>query len=280
MMVPDISEPEARPLPATDLRDAGTVSRVAKLLCIAAESDGPFTLTSIIERTNLSPATVHRLLDLLMREGLIAKDEMRRTYRVGTELSRIAALVSSTTPFRQVVGPILREACAKFDETCYFALYLPAKGRLIYADKADTSHELGYRFELNRPLSLVWGSSGRVVMAYLPAQRAEQILSRETERNHEGRKPPSWAELKRELAAIRERGYAHSRGQRVPNAVGVIAPVFDHTNQIYGSLGYTIPDSRFAAFDLNELARSAMYYAARLSHALGATATPRAATSN
>ena len=76
-----------------NLKDAGTVSRVAQLLRIAAESEGPFTLTSIIQRTKLSPATVHRLLALLMREGLIEKDPVRRTYRVGGELFRLGALV-------------------------------------------------------------------------------------------------------------------------------------------------------------------------------------------
>lgn len=258
--------------PVTDLRDAGTVSRVAQLLRIAAEAEGPFTLTSLTTRTNLSPATVHRLLDLLMREGLIEKDAVRRTYRVGGELFRLGALVFNKIPFRQIAGPILREASAVFDETCYFALYLPTDGRLMFVEKADTPHELSYRFELNRSMSLVWGSSGRVVLAFLPEQRAREILDAETERNHEGRKAPGWGELKRELATIRTQGYAHSRGQRVPHAVGVIAPVFDHNNEIYGSLGYTIPESRFDALDLKQVARFAVEHANRLSRALGATA--------
>ncbi len=261
----------AQALPARDdLKDAGTVARVARLLRIAAESEGPFTLTSITERTGLSPATVHRLLDLLGREGLVERDAVRRSYRVGGELFRLSALVFNRVPFRDIAGPLLREAADAFDETCYFAMYLPSEGRLMFAEKADSSRELSYRFELNRPLSLVWGSSGRAILAYLPEQRAREILEAEREGNHEGRRPPSWAVLKRELASIRERGYAHSRGQRVAHAIGVIAPVFNHNNEIYGSLGFTIPEQRFAALDLEQVAQVAVRQADRLSRALGA----------
>lgn len=257
---------------SSDLKDAGTVARVAQLLRIAAEAEGPFTLTSVTTRTGLSPATVHRLLDLLVREGLVARDPVKRSYRVGAELFRLGAIVFNKIPFREIAGPILQHAAGLLNETCYFALYLPAEGRLMFAEKADSPHELNYRFELNRPLSLVWGSSGRVVLAFLPQERARSILEAETERNHAGRRAPSWRELSKELEQIRAQGYAHSHGQRVPHAVGVIAPVFEHNNEIYGSLGYTIPETRFGAQQLEAVARAAVEHANQLSRALGATA--------
>jgi DNA-binding IclR family transcriptional regulator len=62
----------------------------------------------------------------------------------------------------------------------------------------------------------------------------------------------------------------------VPGAVGVLAPVFDQTGSIYGSLGFTVPEQRFREDKLPQFIASATSHATQLSGALGA-ATPSTA---
>lgn len=253
-----------------DLKDAGTVVRVVRLLRLVAELDAPLTIKRLCERTGLTPSTVHRLLDLLLREGLVEREAAGRTYRIGAEYYRVAALVFHKVPFHDIAGPILRDAAEAMGETCYFALYMRAEGRLMFVEKADSPHPLNYRIEFNRPFSLVWGSSGRVILAHLPPDVARELVERETEPNHAGLVPPTWSDLCEELATIRHQGYAYSHSQRIPDGFGVLAPVFDHHDDIYGALGFTIPRTRFEQHRIEDIARVAKRYAARLSAALGA----------
>ncbi len=122
----------------------------------------------------------------------------------------------------------------------------------MYESRVDSSHPLDYRVDFNRPMSLLWGSSGRAILAFLPEERV-----------------PDEKRLMAELKQIREKGYAHSHGQRVPGAVGVLAPVFDQTGAIYGCLGFTVPEQRFHEDKLPQFIRSATTHAAQLSAALG-----------
>ncbi len=100
--------------------DTGTVARVALLLRLISEQQGAFTLTEIANASNLPTPTVHRLLDLLVQQGLVLHEKSHRSYRVGTELYCIASLVRVNVPLTQVVRPILADAAQECDETCYF----------------------------------------------------------------------------------------------------------------------------------------------------------------
>lgn len=264
--------PIALPPPDTALKpvaDTGTVARVALLLRIVAEQKGAFTLTDIAQASNLPAPTVHRLLDLLAQQGLVAHEKSLRSYRAGTELYRISSLVRMNVPLAQLVRPILADAAHACDETCYFALYLPAQLAVMYDSRVDSSHPLDYRFEFNRPMSLLWGASGRSILAYLPEERVRAAIKQEKNFSRDGRVPDEKT-LMADLQAIRERGYAYTHGQRVPGGVGVLAPVFDETGGIYGTLGFTVPEQRFREDKLPLLVQSAMTHAAQLSAALGA----------
>lgn len=255
--------------------DTGTVARVALLLRLIAEQPSAFTLTDIASASGLPVPTVHRLLDLLAQQGLVAHEKSQRSYRVGTELYRISALIRTNVPLAQVIRPILADAAHEADESCYFALYLPAQLAVMYESRVDSSHPLDFRFEFNRPMSLLWGASGRAILAYLPPERLQAALAQEKNFSRDGRIPDQ-TQLQADLQIIRDRGYAYSRGQRVPGAVGVLAPVFDETGKIYGALGFTVPEQRFLEDRLQTLAQSAMNHAARLSSALGASEGKRA----
>jgi DNA-binding IclR family transcriptional regulator len=241
---------------------------VALLLRLIAARQGSFTLTDIANAANLPAPTVHRLLDLLAQQGLVAHEKAQRSYRLGTELYRISSLVRANVPLAQLVRPLLADAAHEVDETCYFALYLPAQLALMFESRVDSSHPLDYRFEFNRPMSLLWGSSGRVVLAHLPEERVRAAIEQEKNFSRDGR-VPDFKRLMAELKQIREQGYAYSHGQRIPGAVGVLAPVFGESAAIYGALGFTVPEQRFHEDKLPLLIKSATGHAARLSAALG-----------
>lgn len=249
--------------------DTGTVARIALLLRLAAEQRDVFSLKDIATSAGLPVPTVYRLLDLMAREGLIAQEGGRRGYRIGTELYRIGSLVKANTPLSKVIHAILVETVAEIDETCHFAQFLPAQLAIMFDASVESSHPLGFRWHMHKPLSLVWGASGRTVLAHLPEEKMDEALAAESKWSP-SREPPKREELKLALSTIRELGYGFTRGQRVPEAVSVMAPVFDQNNSIYGALGFVIPEPRFDMTRLEPLAAAAKKYAQQLSSALGA----------
>src|SRR5262249_32013102 len=53
------------------------------------------------------------------------------------------------------------------------------------------------------------------------------------------------SELARAVARIRQQGYAITRGERTPGAVGIAAPILGPGANCIGSIGITLPEQRF-----------------------------------
>jgi DNA-binding IclR family transcriptional regulator len=247
----------------------GTVQRILEIMRFFAQR-GEATLKDLSSALGLAPSTCHRLLELLSRDGFIAHDPVRRRYRIGTEYFRIAALVQSKHDVCQISRPFLRRAVDACDETCVLTLYSPTEGKIFFAEKVDSSRMLRYQLPMNTPLSVLWGASGRSILAFLEPAEIARIYADEGRAPASGEALPSRTALEREIKRIRELGYAVSHGQKILGAVGISAPVFQVEGKVIGNISITVPESRMMKRDEKRLGELIRSIAEELSVALGA----------
>jgi DNA-binding IclR family transcriptional regulator len=248
------------------------VARTIALLREVAQSDGGTQIKRLAAALQLPASTVHRLLDLLMREGMVERDEQAPIYRVGPEFFRLAAVVYNDHPLQAIAAPFLERMVQTINEAAYLCLHLPREHRMSFASYRESTHPLGYRVRTNEPQSLLTGASGRSILAWLGADELQAVLSAEARAEPTGgaaKTLPGRRALLQDLSAIRSRGYALSFGRRIPGAVGVFAPVFNASGRVIGSLGFTIPEHRYQSRHERDIAACACRFAAELSASLG-----------
>lgn len=258
--------PAKRAPPAAE-RETGTVARVLMVLREIAAAPVPLAMKELADRLNLPLSTMHRLLELLAREDMVEREAATRTFRPGPAFFRMASHVVGRMPIRALAAPFLQAAVQAVDESAYLCLLDARAWRVQFARAAESTHLLDYRVPLDTPLRLTTGASGLSILAWLEVERAQEIVAAEVARGE-----LSKAEAQRVLAAlppIRTRGYAHTFGQRIPGAVGIFAPVFEASGAVCGSLGFTVPELRYAKAAHERLADTARQQAQALSRALG-----------
>lgn len=223
---------------------AGTVARALSALRVLAEAPGPVGVKTLAGALDLPMSTSHRLLDLLGAEGFVERQAGTRRYVPGTELIRIAGLIAGRTSLPALVRPALERLRDETGETAIFALYLPAQGAMTYAACADSRHALRYRIDLFAQSSLVWGAAGLAILAWLPEERRAEIVAAAGPSPTTGR-PVDRASLSDRLALIRARGYAVSEAEKLPDSIGIAAPLAMRPGAPAGSIVLTIPEMRF-----------------------------------
>ena len=246
----------------------GTVQRVVEVLRFFAERREA-TLKELSMALSLAPSTCHRLLDLLGREGLIEQEGVHRRYHVGMEMFRISALIQSRDDIRTIARPLLRQLADSCDETCVLSLYLPTEGKIFFAERVDSSRVLRYQVAMNKPVSVLWGASGRAVLAFLDSGSVDRIYKAEGRAPGSGEALPARRSLEKDLAMVRERGYDVTHGQKISGAVGISAPVFGISGSVIGSLCITVSETRINAKDYSRLGALVRSSAERLSQAVG-----------
>ena len=223
----------------------GPIVRAVKLIRLLAEIDTDISIKDAAEHLDLPASTTHRLLRLLMQEGMVGKDPKTSRYRAGIDLERLGYLLSYKKGFKDLTIPYLQKIAEACGEACMFVAYLPATHQVSLMAAINALHPLRYEMELYVPHTVLWGATGRSILAFLPEQEQRSIAETATPSPTTGLKSPSWPVLKEELDAIKARGYVLTRSQKVAGAIGIGAPVRNGAGQVVGSFCITVPEIRF-----------------------------------
>jgi DNA-binding IclR family transcriptional regulator len=252
-----------------DAKSAGTVLRVARLLRCLAEAGSETSVKSLSEQLQLPMSTVHRLLQLLTSEGFVQHEPSLRRYQVGVELVRISSLIASGRTLKDVARPFMQAVVDSCNEACLLVAHLPATHQVSVLEGINSSHPLRYEMQLYVAHSVLWGATGRSILAFLPEEEQEAALVHGGASPATGRPVPTMPQLRAELQVFRDRGYASSYGEKIVGAVGIGAPVFRADGRVIAALCLTIPQMRFEAVTEAHLARLLRRQAEALSRTLG-----------
>lgn len=246
----------------------GTVARAVAVMRALAEAQSNVSIKSLAAKLDLPASTIHRLLHLLIEHG-IAEQIDRHSYRAGAEFYRLGALIVGRTRIAEIALPFMREVVKRCDEYCMLCLYLPAEHKVMIVETVSSSHPLRYVRDKFMPMPVAWGATGRSILAQLSEEEIHAAYEQAGPSPATGKPLPRYKDFMREIETIRQQGYAHTFGQKIPGAVGFGVPVFGAEGMVVASLCVTVPQIRYRAERTREIARVLIEHAHGLSRALG-----------
>lgn len=238
-----------------------SVERAARILKTLSDGDTRMGLTEIARRVCLGKSTTHRILSSLCGAGLARGDAKTRQYSLGYGLLQLTASWLNGIEVRAAAIPVLRVLRQKTGETV--SLNVRDADQRIPLERLDTSREIRYVVDLGRPQPLHLGAGGKAILAFLPEAEIHELLEMTD---------LSAAKIKRlvkELENIRRIGSSISKGEQVPGACSISAPVFDHEGTAVASLSILCLESTLQAKAEKEFGRLVREAAANVSRELG-----------
>lgn len=225
-------------------------------------------LREIAAGVAMHPSTLYRVLAHLQEGGLVQQDPETGRYSLGLGFLRMAWKAADHHSIREVVLPWLKELADATEETALFALYDPSRQEMMFAATVDSPHPIRQIRQIAEWLPITAGATGLAILALLPDAAQRAILARPL---------PAFTPLtatdrttlEQTLAVVRQRGYALTRGERTPGAVGIGAPVFGPAGRVIGSVGITLPEQRFRPEDGRRQATHVIDAARKITEQLG-----------
>lgn len=221
----------------------GATARTLELLRCIALGPAEFSLKSLAEHTALPPSTVHRLLEQWLERDLL-EHEGPKSYRLGPELFRLAALILQKFEVQRRARPLLAALCKEWRESAVLCLFNPSSRSATVAESIPSPQPLKYELPVSSVISLAWGSLGRAILAHLPPEDIDAVLLQDPLGPISHAPLPSRRALLRELDVIRSRRYAAFYSPTL-NIAGISAAVLHADGRVIGSVGVILPASRF-----------------------------------
>jgi Transcriptional regulator len=202
-------------------------------------------VTEIAAALGTSKAVVFRILSSLRARGYVDYDQHARRYFLGHQALLLGLAALQRHDLRSLAHELLIDISATTSETA--TLSIRNGWERIYIDQVTPDRDIKMVVPLGRPFPLHAGSSSKAFLAFLPTAEQDRFFVEIGDRvpltAHTLVDEPA---LRRELRAIRERGFAASRGERQPDAASVAAPVLDRAGQPVAVISVCGPINRFA----------------------------------
>ena len=222
-----------------------------------------------ISRTlSLNSATVHNILRTLSHSGFVEQDENTKKYRLGLKVVQLAGaklaqmdLVSSSADHMKQLKDVTNET---------ITLSVLHEGQLLYLAKLESSEPVRVASHVGGSAPLHCSANGKAILAYLPDPPS--ILPPRLHR-YTDRTVVDPSELKLELDAIRQQGFALDVGGYLEDVNAVGAPIFAETRGVIGSIAVVGPASRMDEAKLQLCMGHVRNAAANISRALGWSGT-------
>jgi DNA-binding IclR family transcriptional regulator len=227
-----------------------SVQRAAALLRAISDAPEPQTAPDLAERCGLNRSTAWRILATLEEEGLVDRDAATNRYSIGHAVARLS--VAGTESLPRLARPHLEELSRRTGETV--SLALPRRLQLVYVDQVQAPHVMAADW-LGRAVPLHATSTGKALLAWLPSDELAAALTPPLERFTDNT-ITDLPKLRSELARVRKRGYAVSRGELETALWGASAPVLDRGARPIAVVSVWGAEGRLRAHGLEELGRA------------------------
>lgn len=186
-----------------------SVDRAFELLELVADAGGEATLSQLAEASGLPQPTIHRLLRTLAVGGYIRQQPSRR-YSLGPRLIRLGETASRV--LGASAGPHLTRLRDLTGETSNMAVL--DGDQVVYVAQVPSPHAMRMFTEVGQRVDLHCTAVGKAVLATLPPDETDRILSRIMMSPRTIHTITDPAVIRDEIAHIRVQGFAVDDGEQ------------------------------------------------------------------
>jgi DNA-binding IclR family transcriptional regulator len=226
----------------------GTVEKALDLLFFLHASGAPRGVSEVGRALGVPKSSAHRLLASLGRRGLVEQDEHGR-YRPGIALLALGLGALEREPLAAAAHPILERESEATGETAF--LTVARGGRIVVLDKREGAAFLRVAPTIGSEVPVHATAVGKLHLAFAPDS---VTLAPEPWPVFTGQTPISRADLEREVARAKKRGWATNRDEWIPGMAVVAAPVLLR-DRMLGCMVVAAPSSRAGNAELAALAQ-------------------------
>ena len=255
------------PARASERDQAGTVQSVDRAVTILEflAQHGTAGVTQLAASLGAHKSTASRLVSALEQRSLVEQVEDRGKYRLGVGILRLAGATTARLDLVQESRPVCRRLASATGETVNLAVL--SGGAALYIDQVAGATTLSSYNRVGQHVPIHATSNGKTLVSELHEPELSRALGELTA--YTPSTVTDRAALDRDLARVRERGYAVAADELDVGLTAIAAPVRDAHGEVVASVSVSGPTFRFTESRIGQILPDLRAAAEDISAALG-----------
>ena len=247
-----------------DSGGGGSAGKVLRVLRTFTSDSPKKTAEAIAREASLPRSSTYRYLSLLRKAGFV-EDAGEDRYRLASIIIAMARAAYGALDIVEFAEPYMERLARASQETAILVRRSGDRG--VCLGRVESDRRLRITFELGTALPLHRGAAPKVLLANLPEREREQILLAASAQD--AAFAGNLDAFRRELALIRQTGFAESSAEITPDVYAVASPVVVQ-RRVVAALSIVGAAYRIAAEERLGLKKLTLEVASELSRAYDA----------
>ena len=223
--------------------NANALVRGLEILKLFSEERPTLSLVEISKELDVSRTVPFRLLYTLQTLGYLHQDEHTKRYSLTPKVLELGFAYLSTLKLPEIAQPYLEKLRDETGASCHLSIL--DGHEVVYVGSAPVRGVSAVNVNIGLRLPAHAIANGKVQLAYQPQDQLNQILFGSNLKPYTERTQTDYLEFQQELAVIREKGYAITKGEFHHGIQSVAAPVFERTGNVMAALNIVATEKTF-----------------------------------
>lgn len=215
----------------------GTVGKALDVLDLVAGQERPIRFVEMQRMSALPKATLYRLVQTLVNQGMLVHNPDAGTYSLGVRLVRLAHAAWRQASLAPIARPHLDALSLDTGLTAHLAQM--DYGHVLYLDKRNALESAAMFTDAGKIGPAYCTGVGKAMLAFLDEDELEQVLRVQSFHRFTPTTLASEAVLRQALERVRARGYAVDREEHMAGVICVAMPILSDTGRVLGAASLT-----------------------------------------
>jgi DNA-binding IclR family transcriptional regulator len=227
---------------------------------------GDTRLSTLAAETGYPPATIHRILGVLVRRRYVRQDPSTKRYMLSLKCLDIFSRVKDNLEIITAARPVLQKVVENTGETANLVCFENMEA--VYIDQISNTKSLLRMFtRVGARVPLHSSGVGKAFLAGRPQKEVLEYFRSAKRVPYTKNSLVKEDEFFRDLEETQARGYAVDR-EEFEDGVGCIAAVITQNGEVAGAMSISGPSSRLLGANTGKLADEVVRGAAAISQRL------------
>ena len=214
-----------------------SIEKTIRIIELLSNSPSGLGLTEMSDALKYPPSTVHHIISTLMHHGYVNQASDTKKYSLGYAFLNISHRILENMDLRKVARKYLQELHQKSNETVHLAIL--REGRVIYIDKIQRPGSLSLATYVGFSTHPHAAAGGKVLLSQLSRDEVYEVYGSNRFPAYTKNTITDLERLMKELAHIRESGYAIDDEEYYEGIRCVAAPIKNGRGEIVAALSIT-----------------------------------------
>jgi len=243
-----------------------SLDRALSILERLSDADG-MTLTDLSQSVGLAPSTTHRLLTTLQQRRFADFDEEYGRWVVGVGAFNVGNAFLRNRRIVTLGRPVMRRLMEDTGETVNLAV--EDKDELVYVTQFESHAPMRAFFRPGRRAPMHASAVGKAMLAEMDEEMVKELLHRKGMPRFTDKTVIDPAALRRELAQIREHGWAVDDEEHTVGMRCVAATIHNEHGDVIAGVSVSGPSVRVTETRLGELGSRVVQAAREITQQIG-----------